>query len=273
MKSRGVVVVLALILATIATAGVFLYSRGVKQEAIKGGDLQDVIVAKVDIPANTDLDQLIGAGQFELLQVPVDAVVNGAVTDLSQLRGRRNSAFILAGEQIPLSRVESGEIPGGALGIPEGHQAISVSLEGPRAIAGALAGGDHVTIYATFEGVSLALLEKNLIKSAAAGTSSGSGPFGNSQSIPEFDATAVLIPEVEVLRVLREAGPTQAGEEIESINGDVLLTLAFLPEEAQQFVFALEQGKVYLSLLPPDEAGVDLSPITVAQIFLPEKTK
>ena len=44
MKSRGVVVVLALILATIATAGVFLYSRGVKQEAIKGGDLQDVIV-------------------------------------------------------------------------------------------------------------------------------------------------------------------------------------------------------------------------------------
>lgn len=263
---------LALILATIATAGVFLYSRGVRQEAIKGGDLQDVIVSKVDIPANSELDQLIGAGQFELLQVPVDAVVGGAVTDLSQLRGRRNSAFILAGEQIPLSRVESGEIPGGALGIPEGHQAISVSLEGPRAIAGALAGGDHVTIYATFEGVSLALLEKNLIKNAAAG-SSGSGPFGNSQSIPEFDATAVLIPEVEVLRVLREAGPTEASEQIESINGNVLLTLAFLPEEAQQFVFALEQGRVYLSLLPPDEAGVDLSPITVAQIFLPEKTK
>jgi hypothetical protein len=30
---------------------------------------------------------------------------------------------------------------------------------------------------------------------------------------------------------------------------------------------------VYLSLLPPDEAGVDLAPLTVAQLFLPEKTK
>ena len=62
---------------------------------------------------------MISAQQFELLQVPQDAVVEGAVTDLAQLRGRRNSAFIIAGEQIPISRVETGEIPGGALGIPE----------------------------------------------------------------------------------------------------------------------------------------------------------
>ena len=48
------------------------------------------------------------------------------------------------------------------------------------------------------------------------------------------------------------------------------MTLAFLPQEAQNFVFALEQGNVYLSLLPPDESGVDLAPITVAQILLPE---
>jgi hypothetical protein len=56
-------------------------------------------------------------------------------------------------------------------------------------------------------------------------------------------------------------------------GGDITLTLAFLPDEAQQFVFALEKGRVYMSLLPPDEAGVDLAPLTVAQLFLPEKTK
>ena len=173
MKSRGVVVVLALILATIATAGVFLYSQGVRQDAIKGGDLRDVIVSKVDIAANTEMDELIAADQFELLQVPVDAVVDGAVTDLAQLRGQRNTAFILAGEQIPISRVESGEIPGGVLGIPEGHQAISVSLDAPRAIAGALAGGDNVTIYATFEGVKINLVQKDFLKSLQAGNASG----------------------------------------------------------------------------------------------------
>ena len=31
MKGRGLVVVLALVLATLATAGVFLYARGVKE--------------------------------------------------------------------------------------------------------------------------------------------------------------------------------------------------------------------------------------------------
>jgi pilus assembly protein CpaB len=272
MKSRGVVVVMALILATIATAGVFLYSRGVKQEAIKGGDLQDVIVSKVDIPANSELDELISQEQFELLQVPQDAVVQGAVTDLAQLRGRRNSAFIIAGEQIPISRVETGEIPGGALGIPEGHQAISVTLEGPRAIAGALAGGDNVTIYATFEGVKISLVQKDFLKSLQQGNVSGLQSQGE---LPEFDTTVVLSPEVEVLRVTHEStgDPSQEVSSADQAQGSTTVTLAFLPDEAQRFVFALELGKVYLSLLPPDEAGTELDPLTFARVFLPEKTK
>src|SRR5262245_23250614 len=166
MRSRGLVVVLALILASIATAGVFLYSQGVKKDAIEGGDLTDVIVSKVDIPANTPVDPLIEQEQFEILQVPADAVVDGSVTDLSQLRGRTTTAYILAGEQIPVARVQGGVIPGGILGIPEGHQAVAVSMAGPRAIAGALAGGDHVTVYATFDDVSLTLLNKNFLKGA-----------------------------------------------------------------------------------------------------------
>lgn len=273
MKSRGVVVVLALILATIATGGIFLYSQGVKQDAIKGGDLRDVIVSKVDIAANTELDELIAASQFELLQVPVDAVVDGAVTDLSQLRGHRNSAFILAGEQIPISRVETGEIPGGVLGIPEGHQAISVTLDGPRAIAGALAGGDHVTIYATFEGVKISLVQKDFLKAVQQGSLEGLQSQGE---LPEFDTTVVLSPEVEVLRVTHETTTTDPAQEVsdaESATGNTTLTLAFLPDEAQRFVFAMELGKVYLSLLAPDEAGTELDPLTFARVFLPEKTK
>jgi Flp pilus assembly protein CpaB len=272
MKSRGVVVVLALILATIATAGVFLYSQGVKKDAIKGGDLRDVIVSKVDIPANSELDELIASEQFELLQVPVDAVVDGAVTDLSQLRGRRNSAFILSGEQIPLSRVETGEIPGGVLGIPEGHQAISVSLTGPRAIAGALAGGDNVTIYATFEDVEITLVQKDFLRTLQQGNASSLTTQGE---LPAFDTTVVLTPEVEVLRVARETS-SSASEEVsqaDTAEGDVTVTLAFLPEEAERFVFALELGKVYLSLLPTDEPGTQLEPLTFARVFLPEKTK
>jgi pilus assembly protein CpaB len=271
MRSRGLVVVLALILASIATAGVFLYSQGVKQDAIEGGDLHDVIVSKVDIPANTPVDPLIEQEQFQILQVPADAVVDGAVTDLSQMRGRTTTAYILAGEQIPVARVQGGVIPGGILGIPEGHQAVAVSMSGPRAIAGALAGGDHVSIYATFDDVSLTLLNKNFLKGADDPNQLASL---EGAQVPEFDTTVVLVPEVEVLRVASDNVVVEDdGSASQAPEGNVTLTMAFLPEEAQQFVFALEQGRVYLSLLPPDEPGVDLQPLTVAQVFMPEKTK
>jgi Flp pilus assembly protein CpaB len=269
MRSRGVVVVLALVLATIATASVFLYSRSVKQDAIAGGDLRDVVVSKVDIPTNSDLDAFISQGQFELLRVPVDTLVEGAVTDIAQLRGQRTTAFIFAGEQIPISRVESGEIPGGTLGIPKGHQAISVTLDGPRAIAGAVTGGDNVSIYATFQQVKISLIQKDFPKAlqqGSVGTAAG--------ELPAFDTTVVLAPEVEVLRVTRETDPTNTEQtESAAAQGAVTLTLAFLPDEAQRFVFAMEMGSVYLSLLPPDEAGTELDPLTFARVFLPEKTK
>jgi len=279
MRSRGLVVVLALILATLATVGVFLYSKGVKEDALGGGAVVEVVVSKVDIPANTDLNQLIEDEEFALLQVPSDAVVEDAVTDISQLKGRRNSVFILEGEQIPLSRVEGGEVPGGVIGIPDGHQAITVALNAPRAVAGALAGGDNVTIYATFDDIDITLLQPDLakaIKEAQKQQQATSTSAQNAQvEIPKFDATVVLVPEVEVLRVIRETQTSDVPGEAppEEVEGVISVTLAFLPEEAQQFVFSLEQGDVYLSLLPPDQDGVDLDPLTVAQIIFPEKQK
>ena len=42
MRSRGLVVVLALILATLAVVGLFLYTRSVKQDATSGGALTEV---------------------------------------------------------------------------------------------------------------------------------------------------------------------------------------------------------------------------------------
>jgi Flp pilus assembly protein CpaB len=64
MRSRGLVVVLALILATLAVVGLFLYTRSVKEDATSGGALTEVVVYKVDIAAYNDLNQLINEGQF-----------------------------------------------------------------------------------------------------------------------------------------------------------------------------------------------------------------
>ena len=99
-------------------------------------------------PARTDLDQLIKDDQFRIIEVPESVVVDGAVTSVDQLAGKSNGVAILAGEQIPVARI-SGNVPGGAVWIPEGMQALDVSLDAPRAVAGVIAAGDHVTLYAT----------------------------------------------------------------------------------------------------------------------------
>ncbi len=120
MKGRGLVVVLALIMATLATAGVWVYTNNVPKGPT--GEMVPVVVSKVDIPANSDLNELIKDDQFKIIQLPETAVVEGAITSVDQLRDKHNSLAVLAGEQIPVARIEGqGTVPGGVLGIPAGH--------------------------------------------------------------------------------------------------------------------------------------------------------
>jgi len=103
-KGRGLVVFLALILTTLVTAGVLLYSRPVHEPT---GSMVMIIVSKVDIPARTDLDQLIKDDQFRAIQVPESVVVNGAITSIDRLSHRRTRVAILAGEQIVVARIRA----------------------------------------------------------------------------------------------------------------------------------------------------------------------
>ena len=244
MKGRGLVVFLALILATLATVGVFMYTQGV--EETPGGTMVPVVVTKVDIPARSDLDQLIKDDQFRIVQVPANVLVSGAVTSVDQLAGKNNSVAILAGEQIPAARI-SGNVPGGALAIPEGMEAITVSLDAPRAVAGAINAGDHVTIYSTFR------------------SAPGKGAAANEP------VTAVLVPTAELLAVFRPlASGTFGGDDApspaEQLPGSLTVTLALTPEDSQRFVFSMESGSTWFGLLPPDESGQPMEPITYAQV-------
>ena len=101
MKGRSLVVVLGLILR-MATVGHLSY-HGIDYDMPVGRPMAALIVLKVDIPAGTDMDRLIWLDQFRLIEVPKEAVVDGAVTSLDQLRGESNRVAILAGEQIPIA--------------------------------------------------------------------------------------------------------------------------------------------------------------------------
>ena len=244
MRSRGLVVALAVLLAVAAAGAVVLYTNGVKKAAESGGSLTTVIVATQDIPANTSLDPLIQSGGFKELSVPTDAVVDGAVTSLASLQGQTTTAPIVANEQLTASNLSSGEqVAGGMLGISKGHLALTIKLNAPQGVNGNIQRGDNITVFATYTGASI-----------VTGTTlpqllNGTAPTTDKQELPDF--TVSLIPTVRVLQVVN---PTidEAGNPV----GDaVTLTLDLLPSDAQALTLANQTATLYIGLLPPGEDG------------------
>ncbi len=233
MPSKGIAMAIAVVLAATATFALYLYIRSIDDRPATA-DLVSVVVATSDIAAGTDLTEAIADGSFDSISVPADVAVPGAITDLSELEGRATASAIVAGEQIPTARLE-GTVVGGTLGIPENHEALTVALEAPRAAGGAIRKNDHVTVYGTFKGL-------------ADDASGGS-------------ATVVLVPNVEVLDV---ASPAAGG--IGSSDTELSITLALRHGDAQDVVFALEQGSVWLGLLPPGERAPDRDRTTLFEI-------
>ena len=228
MKERGLVVVLAFLLAIGATAAVFLYVNGVKEDATSGGTTTQVIVSKEIIPAGTDLDALVSSGAFVPKAIPSEDIVEGAVTNIAALQGKTTSQAILAGEQIPIARV-NGTVAGGPLAIPKGYQAQTFQLNASQGVAGHIFQGTHIAVYATFDDEKAGVL------------------------------TVDLVPDVQVLDVIRPTSQSTTGSQF-------LVTMALTPEDAQRMAFTMDQGRVWVSLLPPDEQGKPQNPISVAEV-------
>ena len=224
--NRSIYIVVAFILAAVATAAIYLYVQGVEDE-VQGGGLVTVIVSTVDIPAGTEMDELIEQGSFATQEIPGDNAVTGAVVELSQLQGAVASAPILAGEQIPIARI-SGALPGGSLGIPEGLQAVSVSLTAEQAVGNIVNQGDRVVVYGFF-----------------------TGGAGNTAS------TVVIVPDAQVLSV---TVPAEGA-------GEGVATIAVTPAEATRLIFAAGNGQPWLALLPPGTDGTAVPSFSGQGIF------
>lgn len=230
MKRGALTAVVTLLFAGAAAAGVFLFMQNVRERAVEVETIE-VVVSTRDVPAGQQFDPLIEEGVFTTRAVASDDVVPGVITDVYQLQGQRSAYPILAGEQIPAARLAGPlQAGGGVLGIPEGMHAVSVSLERQRSVAGFLQQGDRVEVFGTF-----------------AAKSGGS-------------TTRVVVPDALVLAVV---DPTDTG----GSGGANEVTLAVTPEQASLLIFTQEQGRVWLTLLPPNEVGVDLPAANVKALW------
>ena len=259
MRSRGLVVAIAVVLAIVAAAAVILYTNGVKTNAVSGGT--DVVVSSQDIGANISLNTLIDQGAFKTIKVPTDALVQGAVTSVDQLRDQSTTQPILANEQISTSRLSSGTaVAGGTLGISDGHVAVSLKLDAPSAVNGAISRGSYITVYATFNSIKFL---KGATPSQMLANATKPAVNGQSATTTLPTITITLIPAVKVLDVVNPAVDSSGKT---TGSGPVTLTLDLTPADAQNLVYGQQTGNVYVGLLPPGDTSGHSIPFSVVPL-------
>jgi Flp pilus assembly protein CpaB len=250
MRSRGLVVAIAVVLAVLAAVGVIVYTSSVRETATSENTTQ-VVTSSQNIAANTPLNPLVQANVFKLTAIPNDAIVPNAVTDISQLQDQVATAPIFQNEQIPTDRLSSGPGPN-ILGISEGNVGVGLQVQGAAAVNGYVQQGSYVVIYATFhrgtlvskQSLKFYLSGSQIQKLQQAGSSTASNP--NLIYMPT-DFTIALVPAVHVLSVTNPPADTTGKPTAGTSN----LVLDMTPPDASSLIFATDHATLYLGLLPP----------------------
>lgn len=288
MIRRVIAALSAIILAAVAVVLVVNYANGADARALEGMETDNIYVALEPIAEGTSADSL--KREIETRAVPRQFQVNGAVTDLDDLEGLVAISDIAVGEQLKRAGFGTPEEvrASGDFVLPEEakdmHQ-LTIPLENPRALGGSIAPGDTVGVFGSFEiqtdGKYVLDPDGNVVPSTdfedqsqdENGDSSNDGESDDSES-DQVDLTDLLLHKALVVRV--EGGfvaPPSTQEEGDEAAGpaDVIhVTLALEAEDAGRVVYAMEYGKVWLTLEP--ESASDDEPRTIV-ITVPSKAR
>jgi pilus assembly protein CpaB len=262
MDRRRLLLILAVFVAVIGTALVFLYVKGADGRAKSSVANVSVLQAKQNIAAGETYDSALAAGKIVQAQVPANVVAAtpGAVTSTTQLKGTMVSVPIFSGQVIVASQFgDSVAAANSSLAIPKGMIAISVNLTDPDRVAGNIQNGSEVAIFVTGE-----------LTALPAGA--GGAAAGAAQST---QSTRLLLPKVTVLNVGSPQPPTTStktaddGTQTTEQLPRTLLTLAVTQKEAQKVIVASKALDLTFGLLTSNsqvKAGPGTSTL-VASLF------
>lgn len=130
-----------------------------------GGDQVEVLVAKRDLAAG----EVVDASAVVTKMWVADLLPDSAVTDASQIVGKRLGSNVIKGEVLCARRTEMSD---SELAVPAGMAAISVPARPVQAVGGSVEPGMEVDVYATGP-VSTTRLVSGALVLATSGTSEG----------------------------------------------------------------------------------------------------
>lgn len=259
-RTLGIIVALAIAgLGTLLLVG---YVRGAEDRALAGEELVEVLVVDTRIAKGTPAAVLGGAVRLE--RVPTKVSAEGSISDLATLGDFVASTDLLPGEQVTAQRFVAEEALSVRTAIepPAGTIAVTISISPDRALGGAILPGDIVAVIASFDPFDLNTVEPSEVSPGEVinpdeifiGSTDGEG--GTAVKTPF--ATHIILHKVVVTNVQVEQRPrvddeatTDDGPAL-APTGNLLVTLAAAPEDAERIVFTAEHGAIWLGAVSGD---------------------
>jgi pilus assembly protein CpaB len=242
MGRRTILLIVAAMVAVVGSGMVFLYVKGADDRAKEGQEPVSVLKAVAQIEPGETLAEASAAGKIELLDVPMEQRLEGAMGSIGESGALVALTRVFPNEQITASKFGS---PGeqDTLIMPPGKFAVSVNLSDTGRVSGFVSPGSRVALFLT-------------------------GPTGDNGE----EGTRVLLPEVPVVAVgqttMTTATTTTAGgaQTTESLPL-TLFTLAVDQVEAEKVMYAATHGELSFGLLN-DDSKVKAGPgVTQQNLF------
>jgi pilus assembly protein CpaB len=217
------VILIAIVLSIFTSLLIYVYitNATAKPDAIDG---VNVFVAARTLPAKykiTDSD-------IKQVKISGELLNSKAVTNKTDIIGKRLKESIIEGEQILRERLIDENNTLLSYNIPEGKRAVSINVGEQTAVSNLLRPGDFVDVVASFE--------KDENENAGGKTAS-----------PRI--TKIIIQNVEILSL----GQEQVVTDEKLKEGPKTVSLAVNTLEVEKLIYASEYGILRLALRPSDD--------------------
>lgn len=227
-RSNGVVIG-GIIVALLGMVLVFTYAGRVRAGAGVSGGAATAFVATNDIPPGTRWEDMSGA--LRRREVPADVRPATAVANTNQMEGKSTIQGIAKGEIVTTSQFNTSS--SGGLDIPAGHNAVTFNVGVPQAVARYIQTGAETNVYVTYKQLPTA---------------------GNPA---DANVTKLLLSNIKVLANQPMMAPSEETADAATRNaqaGEIMLTLALTPDQAEKLIFAKENGSLWFGLVNPGDA-------------------
>lgn len=229
---RGIILlVLAMALgltATLATRS-FLQKSGPKEI-----ETLPVATTRLEVPIGTALTER----HLKTVAWPKDHMPEGAISDLSKVRGRVVRRPLAAGEPVlELSLLPEGSDGGLPAVIEDKRRAVSVKVDPVIGVAGFVEPGSHVDVLVTLRRI---------------------------DSKPPLPYSKIVLQDIPVLAIDQKLEEAENGDpELVSV-----VTLEVNPEQSEKLIYAAHEGKLQLALRSAaDKEVVKTKPVGVADLL------